>query len=218
MQHLHIQKWTPDLAYAVGLIVTDGCLSSDGRHVTFTSRDIELIESMRSILNADNSIGKTKNKSSEAYRLQIGSIELFHWLERIGLTPCKSLTIGEIDVPDRLFIDFLRGHLDGDGSVTTYLDYYNSKKDPRYIYRRLWTRFISGSKKHMIWLQKMIHRSIGIHGRLHTSKANRIGNSMFVLKFAKKESMILLDKIYYSNNIPCLSRKKNTYIDFIKLQ
>jgi len=32
-------KWTPELAYIVGLITTDGCLSSDGRHLTFTSCD-----------------------------------------------------------------------------------------------------------------------------------------------------------------------------------
>jgi len=32
-------KWTPDLAYAVGLLVTDGNLSGDGRHITLRSKE-----------------------------------------------------------------------------------------------------------------------------------------------------------------------------------
>ena len=31
------QQWTAELAYAVGLITTDGCLSQDGRRLTMTS-------------------------------------------------------------------------------------------------------------------------------------------------------------------------------------
>ncbi|MBI4994022.1 hypothetical protein HZC21_00030 [Candidatus Peregrinibacteria bacterium] len=30
-------KWTPALAYAIGLLATDGNLSKDGRHITMTS-------------------------------------------------------------------------------------------------------------------------------------------------------------------------------------
>ena len=38
-------KWTSELAYAVGLLTTDGSLSKDGRHIDLTSKDVEqLIE------------------------------------------------------------------------------------------------------------------------------------------------------------------------------
>ena len=37
-------EWSPDFAYAIGLITTDGNLSPDGRHVNFTSKDLELIK------------------------------------------------------------------------------------------------------------------------------------------------------------------------------
>src|SRR5688572_7752865 len=36
--------WSSELAYAIGLIATDGWLSSDGRHVGFVSADKELVE------------------------------------------------------------------------------------------------------------------------------------------------------------------------------
>ena len=48
---------------------------------------------------------------------------LFHnWLMGIGLTPRKTHTIGALAVPNEYFRDFLRGHLDGDGSITAYVD------------------------------------------------------------------------------------------------
>ncbi|MFA6554135.1 MAG: hypothetical protein WCS89_01365 [Candidatus Paceibacterota bacterium] len=214
MQYIHIKKWVPDLAYVVGLLVTDGCLSSDGRHVIFTSKDIEAVNNVLKILGATNSVGKTINERSEAYRIQIGSIELYRWLESIGLTPHKSLTIESIKVPDEYFIDFLRGHLDGDGSITTYLDKYNTKKNKKYVYQRLWVRFISGSQKHIIWLRKQITKIIGVKDRIHITKPNNIGNSIYVIKFGKKESIKLLSKIYYSNTLPCLTRKRTIYKKF----
>lgn len=52
--------WTPELAYAVGLITTDGSLSSDGRHIDFTSNDKELINTFKKCLNLKNKIRKKK--------------------------------------------------------------------------------------------------------------------------------------------------------------
>ena len=202
------------MAYAVGLLVTDGCLSSDRRHVIFTSQDIESMNNLRKILGTTNSIGKTFNKRSEAYRIQIGSIELYKWLIDIGLTPHKSLTIGPVKIPDKYFTDFLRGHLDGDGSITTYLDKFNANKKSKYVYRRLWVRFISGSQKHMVWLQQEIIKNIRVCGRLHITKPNSSGHSIYVLKFAKKDSIKLLNGIYYSDHLPCLSRKRAIYEKF----
>ena len=33
-------EWSPEFAYAIGLIVTDGSLSKDGRHINFSSKDL----------------------------------------------------------------------------------------------------------------------------------------------------------------------------------
>jgi len=47
----------------------------------------------------------------------------------IGITPAKSHTINQIIIPEEFFRDFLRGHLDGDGSITVYMDKYNTYKN-----------------------------------------------------------------------------------------
>ena len=147
--------WTPELAYVVGLIATDGCLSSDGRHLTFTSCDRQLIEVFKEILKLKNLIGKTDTR---ALRIQFGDIQLYKWLVSIGLTPNKSHSIGEIIIPSEFFRDFLRGHFDGDGSITVYIDKYNTYKKSKYIYKRLFIRFVSASEKHILWLQNNIKK------------------------------------------------------------
>ncbi len=207
--------WSANIAYAIGLISTDGNLSTDGNHISFTSNDIELISHMKYIFRMNGKIGYTRNITSESYRLNLCNVQLYDWLLSLGLTPNKSLTIGAIAIPDEFFIDFLRGHLDGDGSITTYSDKYNTFKDPKYVYNRIWLRFISASQDHMIWLQETITRLFSVKGRLHKTKPNAVGNSMFILKYGKKESLTLLSKIYYSNDLPCLSRKRQVYESFL---
>jgi hypothetical protein len=46
-------EWSPRLAYAVGLIATDGCLYGDGRHIAFISKDEDLMRTLLSLVNRD---------------------------------------------------------------------------------------------------------------------------------------------------------------------
>jgi len=49
-------EWTPNLAYAIGLIASDGCLSLDGRHISFKSLDRELVKKFKFALGVKNKI------------------------------------------------------------------------------------------------------------------------------------------------------------------
>lgn len=207
--------WTPDLAYVVGLIATDGCLSSDNKCMVFTSGDIEQIGNVKLILHSPGKICYTRNSKSEAYRIYFCNVQFYDWLLGIGLTPNKSLTLGELRIPHEYFIDFLRGHLDGDGSITTYTDRYNTKVKSKYVYERLCVRFISASKAHMLWLKGMITAVTGLKGSFHATKLNTTGNRIYLVKFGKKESLKLLSQIYYRDYLPCLTRKKSLYLDFL---
>src|SRR3989442_9865577 len=44
-------NWSTNLAWAVGLIATDGNLSGDGRHMAGTSIDRDVLETLRACLN-----------------------------------------------------------------------------------------------------------------------------------------------------------------------
>src|SRR5687768_5212863 len=51
-------SWTSALAYAVGLIATDGNLSGDGRHIAIPSKDIDLLECLRRCPGLTNAMSR----------------------------------------------------------------------------------------------------------------------------------------------------------------
>lgn len=193
-------KWSANLAYAAGLIATDGCLSSDGRHIDLTSKNLEQIKTFADILNLNNKIGTKKSGFAplkQYYRIQFGRVKLYRFLQRAGLTPNKSKSMGKLKIPDKYFIDFLRGHLDGDGHTYSYWD--NRWKSSFMLY----TGFTSASKQHLDWIRASIHRLYGLKGAI------KPGKSVYQLMYAKKASVTLLTKIYYKEDLPCLLRKRS---------
>lgn len=64
--------------------------------------------------------------------------------------------------------------------------------------------FVSASKFHLVWIQRMIFRNLVIHGRLTGLKKH----SFFKVKFAKKEALEIVKKMYYNRGVICLSRKR----------
>ncbi len=115
-------KWSPNFAYAIGLIATDGCLSKDGRHIILVSKDVDQLNNFKSCLSLENKIGTTvSGYNGKSYtRIQFGDVLLYKFLLSIGLTPAKSKTIGKLKIPEIYFFDFLRGVLDGDGYAYSY--------------------------------------------------------------------------------------------------
>lgn len=141
-------------------------------------------------------IGTKKSGSGAvAYRLQFGDLKLYKFFEKIGLTPNKSLTIGAVKIPDKYFFDFVRGLFDGDGCIYGYCD---SRWENSYMF---YVGFTSGSLVFLEWLQKVICNHLAIKGFITQ------GTRGFQLRYAKRESIILWNAMYYSENVLCLSRK-----------
>lgn len=195
--------WSANFAYAIGLITSDGNLSPDGRHFTFVSKDKEQIDNIKKCL------GITAQESQRPYgkdwsgplyyRLQWGDVTLYDFLLSIGLTANKSLTLSALTIPDEHFFDFFRGHLDGDGCFYSYFD-------PRYPSSFMfYLTIVSGSQAHIFWIQNTLSRLVGVNGHITSNKKHP---HITQLKYAKRESEILLNKIYEQPKAVCLRRKK----------
>lgn len=63
--------------------------------------------------------------------------------------------------------------------------------------------FASASKLFIDWLRLEIKESVGSAG--HITKDGK--GSTYQLKYAKKESVPILEKMYYTKRVICLSRK-----------
>ena len=189
-------------------MATDGSLSSNGRTLCLTSKDVELLETVRSLLGVDSPIVPKTGGWGRTYRLQWSSRAQHVWLRGIGLTPAKSLTIGELDVPDDVFADFLRGCIDGDGSIVTYVDRSNASKNPTYVYARLFVSIVSASPRFLQWIQRTVQRLRGHTGDLTVAhRPNR--RDIWRLRYAKRESLELLRWMYHSPTTPALRRKRD---------
>ncbi|MDP3794541.1 MAG: LAGLIDADG family homing endonuclease [bacterium] len=190
--------WSPELAYAIGLIATDGNLSIDGRHINFTSKDKDLVETFRRCLRIDNIIGtKSRGGSSlkQYFQVQFGDVHFYRWLLSVGLMPRKSLLLGPLAIPDHLFFDFLRGCFDGDGTIYAYWD---PRWQSSYM---IYINFVSASRNYLLWLQSIILRLAGTKGHFKPGKRS------LILAFAKRDTYVLFSKMFYKEKLPCLQRK-----------
>ena len=194
-------EWSPNFAYAIGLLTTDGNLSPDGRHINITSKDMELISTFKKCLKLSNKIGRKARGSSKEkkyYVMQFGDVTFYKFLLGIGLMPNKSKVLGNIDMPSLYFFDFLRGHFDGDG---TFYSYWDPRWKSSFMF---YTEFISASPNHIAWIRNKLQKFLGVRG--HVTKDGR--KITHQLKYAKRESLIILRAMYYSIDISYLSRKR----------
>ncbi|MDO9231374.1 MAG: LAGLIDADG family homing endonuclease [bacterium] len=191
-------KWNPKLAYVVGLITADGSLSRDGRHINFTSKDLQLIKLFKKCLKLRVSIGKKareKETEKKYFQVQFGNVIFYRWLVDLGLFPNKSRTIEGLKIPDKYFFDFLRGYFDGDGCIYSYWD---PRWHSSYMF---YLEFTSASHNFLVWLQKIIKKLTKVEGRIVPAHRS------FQLRFAKKNTRIVFDKMFYTEKLPCLKRK-----------
>lgn len=175
-----------NLWYLVGLITSDGCLSSDGRHIDITSKDHNFLKHLVERLTITNKIGiKNKGTNKETYRIQIANRNFYEFLSSIGLMPNKSLVISSIDVPLRYFVDFLRGLIDGDGCVRNWIHPSNKKEQ--------WSlRIYSGSESFIRWLNNTIESLLKVKGRIYREKATK-----WILKYGKMAAREIVKRCYY---------------------
>jgi len=201
-------EWTHEFAYAIGLLASDGNLSSDGRHINLTSQDKEITEYVRDIFALDNKIGRKARGGSDIKKyfvLQFGSKQFYSFLLSIGLTPAKSKTLHSVDVPARFFGDFMRGCVDGDGNISESVH-------PESKHTQLRLRIASASPEFLKWL-------LAEHRRLWHIKGGWIyrdkKKSVESLCFGKKDSIEILRRMYEHKSQYYLKRKYKIAVKYL---
>lgn len=199
--------WTPALAYAVGLLATDGC-QTDGRHVAFTSADRELVEILLRCLGKHNRISEIRSKTGTTYcRTQIGDVGLCRWLVTIGVKPRKSLTLAALEVPDQYILECARGLLEGDGSITNFIHAATKKTYPDYRYERIVVCFNSASRAHLEWLRTKLQPHLDSAGWLGIKAQTRERHEFATLRYGKRDALRLLPLLYRNASVPRFERK-----------
>lgn len=194
-----LAAWSAELAYAVGLIASDGNLTSNTNGVEFISTDKELIELYCFSLHLDSiHVGVTAYEGRKPwYKVRLSDRAFRRFLEDIGLTPAKSKTLGALSIPDAYFQDFLRGVLDGDGSW-----YIQKSWLGRYQYLKV--ELVSASYSFIEWINHKISTLAGLRG---TTRSRSLGRYHY-LSYGGHQSIDLGTWLYYSSDVLALSRKR----------
>lgn len=107
------KTWTPEMAYVLGFVLTDGHVK--GNALTISQKDVEILRKIAKVMNCTNE--PVKKKTQDLYVLIINSKEIVHDLRKLGITERKSRTVKMPNVPEKYLPHFIRGVLDGDGHV-----------------------------------------------------------------------------------------------------
>ncbi len=193
-----------DFWYVVGLIVTDGNLSKDGRHIDITSKEISHLEKVANALFFKNPIASKysgRNREKTYFRLQFSDAKLYRYLQNIGITPRKSLTLRDIKINERYFRDFLRGVIDGDGSICVWKHRTNGHQQ--------WSlRIVSAAPIFSKWIKEEIETHYKVRGRLHVRAHDEKRNNLHIIKFGKLAAKVILSDIYYKGALFLDSKHK----------
>ena len=208
-------EWSAVMAYVVGLIATDGCLSSDRRHLSFDSNDLPLVETFLRCLGRPLLYRTLKTSiGNERYQAQFSDVRFYRWLVTVGLTPRKSLTLGAIHIPREFVVPLARGLMDGDGSIYTLVHAPTRKAYPGYVFERLWVYFNSASERHIEWLRSEISAVLDLEGYIERRPPTVERNAFFRLKYGNRASKQLLRALYADTTAPRLERKWAKWNDY----
>src|SRR5438105_10968527 len=70
-------EWSPAMAYIVGLLATDGCLSSDRRHIILTSCDRALIKTYLRLLGRPLRFTTRRKRPRRAFCAQFSDVAFY---------------------------------------------------------------------------------------------------------------------------------------------
>jgi len=200
INEMFFEKWSTEMAYILGLIITDGCVSQTGT-VSLRINDRDLLEKVRQAMESEHRIRSYKHQK-KLYGFQFTREKMTDNLKRLGVLPKKSLTVDFPDIPDLFIVDFIRGVFDGDGSV------FFEKRNPR---STLKTSFVSSSKKFIEKLEKKLQKLGMPPSMIYKQKTKNTVSHM--IRYANKDSIKFYNILY--KNVPdnglYLERKRDKY-------
>ena len=176
-------KWSSEMAYVLGLIATDGCISKSGT-VSLCINDKDLLEKVKTTMGSSHAI-KSYAYQEGLYIFNFAREKLVTDLNSLGIFTKKSLNIKFPDVPDAFLVDFIRGVFDGDGSV------FFEKRSPRFPLR---ASFVSSSKSFMDTLENKL-RTLGMPKRNIYQHKTKNGIS-YMIRYAHEASIKLFNILY----------------------
>lgn len=201
-----------DMAYILGLLASDGCVSKKENLVAIQllSEDKEILEKISKVTQntrpLETYIRKTTNHEISSFRVwsKAWKDDLSHY----NIVPQKTFILKPPTfLNDKYIIDYIRGYFDGDGTV------YQLKKKNKVIVE------ITGASKEVIeWIRDKLINQYNVLANILGSEILLNGTRMYKIKICSKVEILKLYNLFYHPNTSLyLSRKKNKFESLLKI-
>lgn len=203
---------TEEKAYCLGFLYADGCnfIKKQTVSMSLQEDDFEILEKIRLCIGSERELEYIDNSNKHDFgytyknqwRLLLFSKHICMSLEKIGMTPSKSLTLTFPNIDKALYRHFIRGYFDGDGSVYQYFVNENNKPV---------TLTITSTNSFCEKIQEILNDELNIYAGIYDA-SNHNGITK-VLSMSTNSSKIFLDWIYSDATI-YMKRKYDRYIQY----
>jgi len=181
----YFNKWSPNMAYILGFILADGCITegtyrgySDALKFGVHPKDIDILEKIKQELESEHKISLGKN----AAHLCITSQKIVDDLKNLGISYRKSLREKIPKVPEKYTRDFIRGIVDGDGSISF---------DTRRGYPTL---SVCGGRNTMQFIRDHFLLLLGINSKVGRRKKSK--HYLYSIAYRANSAKSLIDYLY----------------------
>lgn len=186
---------TEEKAYWLGFMYADGCVYGD----SYISLELA-IKDKEHLVKFNSFLGKCKpiREDNTRVRCVFKDTQIYQDLNNLGIVPRKSLVLkypSYSQVPKHLMRHFMRGYVDGDGSI--YITHNNINIS------------VLGTKE---FLYSFIEETGLPKRKLYESKKGRNVNCFF-FQYSGANAKLLIDYLYKDATI-FLERKYNKYIEY----
>lgn len=195
----YFKKWTQGMAYILGFILTDGCIIegtykgySDALKFGVQIGDIDILEKIKQELESEHTISLIKN----AAYFGITSQKIVDDLKNLKISYRKSLREKIPKVPNRFIKDYIRGIVDGDGSIS-----FDKRNYP--------SLSICGGKRTISFVRNYFLSKLSTYSKIRKCEKSKNGKyHLFSIGYHCNSAKILINHLY--NKAPLyLDRKFN---------
>lgn len=191
-------KMSPELAYILGLWITDGCAYERGSY-SIGLKDKEVIEWIADTIGYKNKIWELheERNNSKRYFIQFTNQTVKKVFDSYNIFPNKSLKTEVPKIPKEYTSHFIRGVFEGDGHIGKY----------KYSYI---VSIVGASEKFISSIKEIIEHEIG---GIRTIKYDKRGNGLFLYNIYGKESINKLGEWLYPEGTFGMIRKQNKFLE-----
>ncbi len=219
--HYNVEKFLredADSFYLLGVFMTDGGIRAPKKGIKkcgsscsleLSEKDKDWIDLIHQEICPNTPLYKNRN----CYRINIYNKQIYSWLISWGCIPSKSLTLIFPSVPYKYLPDFIRGCIDGDGTVFCNIRY---RKDRENIEWSRGVQYYSSSKSFLNSFSNVLTELVITHGvhqqksrpHLFHNKIVDLKHPHWILSTTGKQAQKLLTWAYYPGHHLSMPRKR----------